>query len=288
MNNYIVLFDPFHARLLDEKIITFLKSKGNLHYYHFKFRLYELDNYNEPIKNPKFNLKDISFKEAAKDIYKKFKHLDNFFIITIEHASPYGLYFVDVLNKKFPDKCKGIISYPFRLYVKESLDRRVWKFKDNGGWITHISQKYLMDDYMLNINNKRLQIILNNINTHNSESSESENILMMIIDYLIRLQYKRIPLKYNLPTYLFSRLDMDIDSIIKLNFERKDIAEMKQHVSEKDALYGSMMWNFDRVKYDKMLIDLNQNDFLKIHYIIGGINDITKIEIIDAIKLILN
>ena len=49
-----------------------------------------------------------------------------------------------------------------------------------------------------------------------------------------------------------------------------------------------MMWNFDRVKYDKMLIDLNQNDFLKIHYIIGGINDITKIEIIDAIKLILN
>ena len=50
-----------------------------------------------------------------------------------------------------------------------------------------------------------------------------------------------------------------------------------------------MMWNFDRVKYDKMLIDLNKdNNFLTIHYIIGGINDITKIEIIDAIKLILN
>ena len=66
---------------------------------------------------------------------------------------------------------------------------------------------------MLKINNKRLQIILNNINTHNSESSESKNILMMIVDYFIRLQYKKIPLKYNLSTYLLA-YDVFINIVI--------------------------------------------------------------------------
>jgi hypothetical protein len=280
MINFIIINDPFQVNQLDEHIIIFLKSKGAIYYYDFKFNLYN--------EKPKFNIKDLSFKEVAKHIYKTYKHLNNLFIITIEHASPFGLYFVNALNKKFPDKCKGIICYPFRLYVKESLERRVWKYKDNGGWIGHISQKYNIDDYMLKINNKRLQIILNNINTNNSYCKESYNILMMIVDYFIRLQYKRIPLKYDIPTYLFSRLDMDVESIIKLNFDRKHIAKMKQYVTEKDTLYGSMMWNFDRVKYDKMLIDLNNNYFLKINYIIAGINDIKKMEIIDAVKLMLN
>jgi len=292
MINFIIIHDPFLIRTLDEKVINFIKSKGNLYDYYFKFKLYnnnEISNqqmYN--IANPNFELKDINFKQVTNNIFKQFKHLSNIFIITIEHASPFGLYFVDKLNKKYPNKCIGIIAYPFRLYNKESLERRVWKFKENKGWNKYISKKYDVDDYMININNNRFQDILNNIKTKNEYENESRHILMMIIDYRIRRQYDKIPILFNIPTLLFTRLDMDVESIIKLNFDRKEIADMKKIVNEYDTLYNSMMWNFDRIKYDKNLIEINKiNNNLKIQYIIGGINDVEKLEIIDGIKILI-
>ena len=46
---------------------------------------------------------------------------------------------------------------------------------------------------------------------------------------------------------------------------------MKKIFSENDALQQSMMWNFDRVKYDNMLINKNKKKkLLKIKYIISG------------------
>ena len=34
-----------------------------------------------------------------------------------------------------------------------------------------------------------------------------------------------------------------------------------------------MMWNFDRVKYDKQLIDNNKNENLRIKYYIAGLEN---------------
>ena len=44
-----------------------------------------------------------------------------------------------------------------------------------------------------------------------------------------------------------------------------------------------MMSNFLFIKYDKEIVELNKKT-LTINYIIGGINDIHKKEIIDAVK----
>lgn len=281
------MYDPIQSIQLNDIIINYIKSKGQIYHYKFKFNLSELNLQQVPLA--KFKINDINFKNASIDIYKKFKHLDRLFIITIEHAGPYGIYFVNKVNKKFPNKCIGLITYPLRLYDLQGLERRIWKFKDNQGWNKYISTKYNINDYLLNINNNRLNEILDNVINKNQYMDESKSILMMIIDLLLRKQYSKIPLNFNCKTILFSRLDLDIDSIIELNYERKEIADMKKIVNEESALYNSMMWNFDRIKYDKSIIELNKNnDYVRIQYIIGGINDIDKKEIIDGIKLLID
>ena len=58
----------------------------------------------------------------------------------------------------------------------------------------------------------------------------------------LRKQYDKIPKVFKIPTYLFTRLDMDSVSTIKQNFKRKDIADMKGILSPNDAIYTSMMW----------------------------------------------
>ena len=79
---------------------------------------------------------------------------------------------------------------------------------------------------------------------------------------------------------------MDSISTIKLNFDRKDIADMKGILSPDDAIYNALMWNIARVQYDKVLIELNkENNFLRIHYTIAfEINDVRLI--CDAVKIL--
>ena len=80
---------------------------------------------------------------------------------------------------------------------------------------------------------------------------------------------------------------MDAISTIKLNFERKDIAEMKGILSPDDAIYTSMMWNIARVQYDRELIELNkENNNLRIHHMIAfEINEDDRL-ICDAVKIL--
>lgn len=81
---------------------------------------------------------------------------------------------------------------------------------------------------------------------------------------------------------------MDAISTIKLNFERKDIAEMKGIISPDDAIYTSMMWNIARVQYDKELMELNkENNNLRIHHVIAfEINEDVRL-ISDAVKILI-
>lgn len=219
-------------------------------------------------------LNDLKLHVVAKDIYKKHKHILNLLIICFEHASPYGLYF----SNKYPTLCVGIICYPLRLYSKESLERREWKYKNQNGWNQYISDKYNVDDYYLNINKKRFKELLD------ADTEKTKEIIYLIFDRYLQLQHEKIIYKFKVPTYLFSRLDLDIDSIIALNYERKEIASMKGIVSEKDALYNSMMWNFHRVQRDKEILDKNDQNTVTIHYIIGGIQNDNVI--LDAITLL--
>lgn len=83
-----------------------------------------------------------------------------------------------------------------------------------------------------------LNEILDNVINKNQYMNESKSILMMIVDYLLKKQYNKIPLEFNCKTILFSRLDLDVESIIELNYERKEIADMKKIVSPYPAGLG--------------------------------------------------
>ena len=82
-------------------------------------------------------------------------------------------------------------------------------------------------------------------------------------------QYNKIPLKFKIKTIIYTRLDLDIKSVVESNYDRTDIAQMKKIFSENDALQQSMMWNFERVKYDYDLKNKNKK-LLKIKYIISS------------------
>jgi hypothetical protein len=230
-----------------KKLTKNLTKLGQLHEYFFKF------NYNE-----QFTLEDMKFENVSKDIYNKFKHLKKFLVVAINHACPMALHFCDT----YPKQVLGIICYPFRFYCKESYTRRIWKFKNNKGW-NH--EKYDINKYLLKTNEKRFGELFNNI------TDEKKEIIYLNFDFGLQKQYYKIPQVFKVPTILFTRLDLDTKSIIKYNYERKEIAKMKQIITKDDALYNSMIWNFDRVKYDSQLIKKNENNnFLNIKYLVSG------------------
>jgi hypothetical protein len=247
-------------------LIIKLQQENTVHEHHFEFK----------------SLDDFQFDVIAANLYNRYRHLSNLLIVCIEHASPIGLYFVN----QYPDLCTSIICYPLRLYSKESLERRIWKFKERDGWNKYISNRWNVDDYYLGINEERFEELVAANLKGDEESKIANEIIYLLFDRYLQLQHDKIPYVFRIPTYLFSRLDLDSDSIINLNYDRKEIADMKAIVSENDALYNSMMWNFHRVKLDKGILEKNkdQDGFLRIHYIIAGIQDHNVV--LDAMKVI--
>jgi len=248
---------------ITQQYTKLLEDLGKIYIYRFKF---------SSIKN-NFTFDDYYFENAAKDI-KSFiedNQIKGCIAVCLSHASPYGLYTVN----KYPDLCKKIVCHPLRLYAQASLDRRIWKFKDQGGWEKYLTKKYDIENYYINPTNESVRTLLKNPGKVELE------VLYHISDMMLQKQWAEIPNTFKIPTILFSRLDMDVDSIIKLNFERKAVADMKGIVDKESALYTSMMWNFDRVKYDKNLLDLNK-DNLQIKYYIAGLEDDRNLR--DAVK----
>ncbi len=61
------------------------------------------------------------------------------------------------------------------------------------------------------------------------------------IDFNMQKQYNNIPTKFKVLTIIYTRLDLDVKSIVEFNYDRTDIASMKQIFSENDAIQQSMM-----------------------------------------------
>jgi hypothetical protein len=189
-----------------------------------------------------------------------------------------ALYFVN----RYPKKIAGIICYPFRYYSLGSYKRRVWKLKDNKGWESLVKDnKYDVDKYLFKINDKRFQeLFIKNLSNNDVEKT----IIHLVFDINLQKQYHKIPKKFKVPTVLYTRLDLDEKLVVKHNYDRKDIAKMKKLFSENDALQSSMIWNFERVKYDAKLKKENKNtNNLKIKYLITGWEDNN--DIIDEVIL---
>ena len=266
MNNIVILHNPqiFNESTKSKDVknlIKKLEKLGKVYNYTFKFDYY---------KN-KFDLHDIEFENASKSIYDTYKHMDNFIVIALNHACPYGLYFAN----KYYKKVSKIICFPYRFYCKESYERRIWKLKDNGGWKSWI-KNYDIDRYLLNIGNDRLQELLS------KAGDEEINIVYLTMDLYLQKNSNLIPTKFKSNTTLFTRLDLDVKNIIKYNYDRKDVAKMKQIFTENDALQNSMIWNFDKVKYDAFLKDNNGNK-LKIKYMVSGWENLD--DVVDEVKL---
>ena len=268
-NNFIIIGN---IRGNDLEFIPELKRKlkslnGNVYEYKFRFH------------NKRYILDDLTFESVSDDI-KLFigkKELSNNIIICLEESAPFGLFFANM----YPELCKAIICYPLRLNTKESLDRLHHKYIEKNGW-KYISENYDPNDYFFEINDNRLNELFD------KNGDEEKNIIDLLINLQLRKQYNKIPKVYKVPTYLFSRLDMDSVSTIKLNFERKDIADMKGILSPDDAIYTSMMWNIARVQYDRELIELNKaNNNLRIHHMVAfEINEDVRL-ISDAVKVLI-
>lgn len=274
--NIVILNSPnpsYRPDNVNDKIRLELDKLGKVYDYYFKFGSPETD----------FILEDLFFENAAQDINNQFAKLDKVFVVCFEEACPYGLYFAD----NFPHLCQAIVCFPFRLYTKESLERYIWKYQEKDGWKKYVSQKYGLDKYLLNINNKRLNKVQQNKN--NEDNKEELIVLYSIMNYNIRKQYEKIPTKFKIPTCLFTRLDLSVATIIETNFERKAIANMKEIASKDDALLTAMMWHFARYQYDEDLIKLNSDsDNLRIQYIMADLQEMSELDLLDKVKIMIN
>lgn len=254
--NIVILHHPHIFGKISEdleNIIQKIFNFGKVYNYWFKFT-----------KNV-FELDDLLFENVAKDINRTFSFLNNFLIIALEHACPFGLYY----SYHYSSKCDQIICYPYRYYSQGSYERRLWKLKENSGYANIIkNHNYNVDDYMININNERLQTLIND------DSDDGKQALWYVIDFNLQKQRDKIPTVFEIPTILYVNLDLDLQSVINENYNRTDIASMKKIFSENDAMQQSMMMNFEKVKYHAMLKDLNSTKkILKIKYLIAGWED---------------
>jgi len=270
--NIVVLHNPaiFEKPKVPKHLSNIMKqlSKyGKIYNYFFKFSY---------CKN-KFNLENLEYENAAKDIYDTYEKLNKFILISLSHACPYALYFADI----YPKKCISVICYPFRFYSQESYDRRIWKLKNNNGMVAFVkNEKYNVDDYLLNITNDKFEELFDN------QGDDEKQIIYLVFDLSIQKQHYKIPTKFKVPTYLYTRLDLDVSTIIKYNYERKEIAKMKQIITKDDALFNSMQWNFDRIKYDALLKENNNdNKNLKIKYLVSGWEDMQ--DVVDNVIIII-
>jgi hypothetical protein len=268
--NIIILHNPtiFYNPEIPEDtkdMVKQLKKYGKVYNYFFKFSYYA----------NKFTLDDLEYENVAKDIYEKYKDLDNILIIALSHACPYGLYF----SNKYSKICNGIICYPFRYYSQMSYERRIWKLKNNKGFESLVkNKKYDVDKHLFEINEERFSKLFDN-----NPDDDEKQIIYLVFDVSIQRQHYKIPKKFKIPTYLYTRLDMDVSSIIKWNYDRTDISKMKQILSKDDALFQSSLWNFDRVKYDAELKEIN-SDNLHIKYLISGWEDLQ--DVVDNVKIL--
>jgi len=251
-----------------KKSISELEKFGNVHNYFFKFSYY---------KN-KFNLTDFEFENVSDDIHDTYKNLNKYLLIAVNHSCPFALHYSTI----YPEKCLGVICYPFRFYSKESYDRRIWKLKDNNGWQMMIkNSKYTFDDYLLNVTEERFSELFSDPN------DDEKTIIWLNMDLSLQRQYYKIPKIMKVYTVLYTRFDLDVPSIIEHNYNRRDVAKMKQIINENDALYNSMIWNFDRVKYDAILKKENEGNMnLKIKYLVSGWEDDN--DLVDEVILFMN
>lgn len=193
---------PKHLR----SIIKQLSKFGKIYNYFFKFSY---------CKN-KFNLEELEYENVAKDICDVHKNLDKFILISLSHACPYALYFANNYSKK----CISVICYPFRFYSQMSYDRRIWKLKNNNGFELLVkNKKYNVDDYLLNITNDKFEELFDN------QGDDEKQIIYLVFDLSIQKQHYKIPTKFKVPIYLYTRLDLDVSTIIKYNYDRKDVVD---------------------------------------------------------------
>lgn len=160
-----------HLSLKYNNLIKKLKLIADVSIYNTKFNL-------SSTKKLNFVYNDLKLENVAKDIFDKYGKR-KIFLIGIEHGSPYALYY----SYHYSKYCSGIITFPLRGYNKESLDRRIHKYKENDGWKKHITTKYDIDDYFINLNNTRLQELLS------KQNNKEERILLgLIVDLNLRKQ----------------------------------------------------------------------------------------------------
>lgn len=258
------------------RMVEDIQKLGNVKHFFFKFGTNETT----------FKMKHLTFENASSRINKFFNtnKIIDAVIICLEEASPFGLYFAN----EYPEKCNTIICYPLRLYTKESLERSVWKFKEQKGWEKYFMDgKYPIEDYLLDVNDERLTELFSK-----RENNAEKEILYQIYNHTLRKQYDKIPKIFKVKTHLFSRLDLDAVTTIEANFERKAIADIKGYMHQNDALYGAMIWNFARTKYDDELLKLNADtNLLRIHYFIGALKlrqfgKQADFDLLDCVKLV--
>ena len=239
------------------EITSILKNNNNIKIHHYEFLF--------SCCNKDYNLDDFNHDSVAKHLNKLYSTLENKLIICIGHGSPYGLYYVN----KYPEKCIGILCYPLRFYSQESYERRYWKYskEGNNGWEKYFSKKYSYEEYCKNITNEKLKIL------QQDDSEEARGVIFGIYDDLLQKNHALVPKIFKIPSILFTRLDMDAKQIIEGQFKRKEVADMKKYFEENDALLGSCMWNFDRVKFNLELAELNKNNNnFETHYYVDEIN----------------
>ena len=247
INKYIILLFPdvLSNIKFPNKIINKLKRKYKIIDLKYDFNDSELKN--------KFKLEDLQFENIAKNIYDNLDKDINYITIGFNQGCHICNY--------FSNKYKKIVTMQILLNNRRINAENYEKTIIRGYRMLEMNyNKEFADKYKLGI------ISDNDLINKLNEKDKYKDLIHHIIVLKIREQYKKVPIKQYIKTYIFDQIVADMDIIYSHNLKDDKTKYIKDIQSIEKAIIDHCKTNVDKIKQNNNMINNSKFELVVVDY----------------------
>ena len=247
INTHIILLFPdiLSTIKFPKKIINKLKKK---------YKLIELNyEFNDDTLKNKFKLEDLNFENITKNIYDNLNKNDNYITIGFNQ----GCHICNFFSNKYKKIVKMQILLNNRRINAENYEKSIIR----GYRMLEINyNKEIADKYKLGI--KTNDDLIDKLD----DKDKYKELIYYTIVLKIREQYKKVPIKQYIKTYIFDQVVADIDIIDRHNLKDDKTKYIKDLHSIEKAIIDHCKTNLDKIKQNNNMINNSEFGLVNVDY----------------------
>jgi len=242
----ILLFPDILSNIkLPSKIINKLKRKYKIIELNYDFNDSELKN--------KFKLEDLQFENIAKNIYDNLDKNNNYITIGFNQ----GCHICNYFSNKYKKIVKMQILLNNRRINAENYEKTIIR----GNRMLEMNyNKEFADKYKLGIISD--DDLIDKLN----EKDKYKDLIHHTIALKIREQYKKVPIKQYIKTYIFDQIVSDLDIIYEHNLKDDKTKNIKDIQSIEKAIIDHCKSNVDKIKQNNNMINNSEFGLVIVDY----------------------